>query len=358
MSDTKPTPERQLDFVKHLQRLLADGSFVASYKYALLSAIADLAVKKGSDTNDVLRLTTFEIAEEFVALYWDQALPFGGSSGGTSDQQSGQILRQNTGSEAAIIRLIRVARTGGTTIAEVKSKASTWIRLVKAVEQVVKIQPLWKLQTVGTERLNCIYENLDAGSEIVLKPGVAYCFRAFHGLITELVRSSWLSFVRRLNTKEVDDSNDLAAFMFGTERASLSRHAEILREFQRGCCFYCESQIKGAGEVDHFIPWSRYPFDLGHNFVLAHSGCNGDKSNFLAGIRHLEKWFERNATDGARLAKDFDDSRIAHNLESSLGITSWAYAQAESVGSQLWVESKANLVPFDSNWRRLLSQFS
>ena len=34
--------------------------------------------------------------------------------------------------------------------------------------------------------------------------------------------------------------------------------------------------------VDHFISWSRYTTDLGHNFVLAHPGCNSQKSDYLA----------------------------------------------------------------------------
>ena len=32
--------------------------------------------------------------------------------------------------------------------------------------------------------------------------------------------------------------------------------------------------MTGEGCVDHFIAWSRYPVDLGHNLVLAHNGCN------------------------------------------------------------------------------------
>ena len=39
-----------------------------------------------------------------------------------------------------------------------------------------------------------------------------------------------------------------------------------------------------AGAVDHFIPWRRYPLDLGHNFVLAHSACNSSKGDRLAAV--------------------------------------------------------------------------
>ncbi len=47
--------------------------------------------------------------------------------------------------------------------------------------------PLWKLQTVGNERLEFLYENVDRGNRITLKPGVAYCFRAFYELVRDLI---------------------------------------------------------------------------------------------------------------------------------------------------------------------------
>lgn len=47
-----PTPQEQVEFLRKLQRLLTEGQFVASYKFALLRALADLAVLKGDDSGD------------------------------------------------------------------------------------------------------------------------------------------------------------------------------------------------------------------------------------------------------------------------------------------------------------------
>ena len=44
------------------QRLLEEGSFTASYKYALLVALADLAVEKGDGTSAELPISLDEIA--------------------------------------------------------------------------------------------------------------------------------------------------------------------------------------------------------------------------------------------------------------------------------------------------------
>jgi hypothetical protein len=49
-------------------------------------------------------------------------------------------------------------------------------RLVREVAEVVRIMPLWKLQTAGREPLDFLYANTGAGNTITLRPGVAFCF--------------------------------------------------------------------------------------------------------------------------------------------------------------------------------------
>ncbi len=49
-----PTAEAQVAFLRDVQRLLAEGSFTATYKFALLQALADLAVLRGDDDGDAL----------------------------------------------------------------------------------------------------------------------------------------------------------------------------------------------------------------------------------------------------------------------------------------------------------------
>src|SRR5690349_14055474 len=43
----QPLPEEQVRFLLNVQRLLSEGTFTASYKFAMLLAIADLAVEMG-----------------------------------------------------------------------------------------------------------------------------------------------------------------------------------------------------------------------------------------------------------------------------------------------------------------------
>lgn len=51
-----PSHKDQIVFLISIQRLPNEGSFVATYKYALLLSIADLCVEWGDDSGDRLRL--------------------------------------------------------------------------------------------------------------------------------------------------------------------------------------------------------------------------------------------------------------------------------------------------------------
>ena len=44
-----PSADQQLAFLTKLQRLFAEGDFTATYKFALLIALSDLAVELGAD---------------------------------------------------------------------------------------------------------------------------------------------------------------------------------------------------------------------------------------------------------------------------------------------------------------------
>src|SRR6478609_4845817 len=100
-----PSAEEQVQFLRNIQRLLAEGLFVASYKFALVHALADLAVVKGEDSGEPLNLDTKDIAAKFVELYWRQSRPFQ-----LGNETSGLILQQNTGKQAAIISQIAISQ--------------------------------------------------------------------------------------------------------------------------------------------------------------------------------------------------------------------------------------------------------
>jgi CRISPR/Cas system Type II protein with McrA/HNH and RuvC-like nuclease domain len=144
--------------------------------------------------------------------------------------------------------------------------------------------------------------------------------------------------------------SDLAEFLFGAERTVLPGLRIILKNIQSDRCFYCNRELHQVGDIDHFVPWSRYPLYLGHNFVLAHSACNRSKRDFLAAPRHLENWHKRNYLHRKIMCQEFDSRNILHNLAATEKIAFWAYSQAEMAGSNLWLW-KDNVLPIDQHWR-------
>ena len=344
-----PSPQEQIEFLRNVQRLLSEGLFVASYKFALLRALADLAVLKDDDSGQELVLGVDEIAERFIELYWRQCRPFC-----STESTQGQVLRQNTGRQAAIVRAVSaVLPEYNGSLARLKHDSDEWRALVREVAGVVAGMPLWKLQRVGDEVVDFLYPNQGRGRTIHLRPGAAYCLRAFHGIIRNLIEGAWSNYVRILNRQVLGHATDVASFLFGSERSSLDAHRKILSEVQEGRCFYCRKAISGGSEVDHFVPWSRYPVDLGHNFVLAHRSCNGDKADHLAAEEHLATWCERNKMYGNELQARFDDSMLPHSASASVSIARWAYSQTAEANGLVWVREKL-LEHLRPEWERLL----
>jgi 5-methylcytosine-specific restriction endonuclease McrA len=345
-----PTPEKQIQFLVKIQRLLSEGRFVASYKFALLQALADLSVEKGDDSGDPLRLTTSDIAEKYIQYYWRQTLPLASPT-----IESAAILKQNTGPQAAIINLVAETReVSGGSLARAMITPTIWNPLVSRVAGVVRGMPLWRLQLIGQEVNDFLYPNLQEGNEIELRPGVAYCFRQFHPLITDLIQGGWVRFIRSISTNQnvLGETIELREFLFGSERENLNAYQGFLRDLQSGDCFYCHERIRGQGDVDHFIPWVKYPVDLGHNFVLAHPSCNRHKRDYLAAEHHLEHWLNRNNEYFKDLKHFFDKKGIIHDLSASKQITCWAYEQAANAKAHVWV-LRDETREIGSYWRAL-----
>jgi 5-methylcytosine-specific restriction endonuclease McrA len=160
-------------------------------------------------------------------------------------------------------------------------------------------------------------------------------------LIRDLIEGAWVRFVQKLNANKLGNATDLGTFLFGQERASLDAYRPILLDVQKGTCHYCGGHLSKQSEVDHFIPWSRYPADLGHNFVLAHKTCNNAKSDYLAAEKHLAAWNERNNEHQAELQARLVEAALPCDLAATVKIAKWVYQQTKKANGQVWVEKTA-----------------
>lgn len=259
-------------------------------------------------------------------------------------------MQQNTGPKnVAIIGKVAEMRKKHSTLYVARASQREWRSLVSAVGSQIKLMPLFKLQTVGRKRLETLYANEDVNGGIVLQKGVQDCFRRFYGIVVRLCRREWLDMVRKLNKATIGAPLDLAEFLFGSERNQWPGIRPVLRELQEGKCFYCQkSVISGQEELDHFIPWSLYPNDLAHNFVLACRRCNNAKSDDLAEVDALDQWIERNKLHAHRIEIEAASIGLPADANASARVAVWAYEREtliESVHSPTRLNKSICLLP-------------
>ena len=181
-----PTPAQQLSFLDHVQRLFDEGEFSATYKFALLQSITELAVEHGEDSGESLELSFELIADKFLEIYWPQVAPY------TRDGLAA-VLIQNSGRQAATITLLQELRSRHGTLPKARASAD-WAKALRKTVALLKEMPLWRLQILRREQVRFLYEPASEAA-IRLLPGVMFNLRRFHGLLHQLSPKEELSFL-------------------------------------------------------------------------------------------------------------------------------------------------------------------
>lgn len=331
-----PSAELQLAFLGKLQRLFAEGDFTSTYKFALLVSLGDLAVEIGADDGEPLGLGIRQIGERFVSLYWQQATPYGTGRIGSSPG----VLVQNVGVQARVLTLISEFRASAaaSTVHQARQDPR-YSKLLGDVAEVVATMPLRYLQNFGGQTDEFLFRRTHGGIELL--PGVAYCLRRFYPLVQQLSRFHWIEHLKsnKRNHAILGEAGDLEDFLFATSRQSLALIGHSLRKLDGSRCFYCDGSFPSEPEVDHFIPFSLYPRDLAHNFVMAHAVCNRSKSDTLAGRVHLEKWVDRLTLHSDALMQIGHDVGITASVQTARRVATWSYKNAYASGARAWVRS-------------------
>lgn len=334
----KPRPEFQLEFLTKLQRLFSEGDFTATYKFALLISLADLAVELGNDDETSLKLPFKTIGLKFIQLYWQQSAPYKGH----------EALAQNLGPQAAVVRVISdYRREHPSPSLHTAQGAIAFQKLLTAVTATVKAQPIQYIQNLGGSKTVFLFDTDKDG--ITLLPGVAFCLRRFQPLVQQLSRSHWIDHIKgnRQNSHLLAHDSDLESFLFETSRQALTVVATGLRKISNRC-HYCHQTVAEV-DVDHFIPHTLYPRDLAHNFVLAHPSCNRSKSDTLAAKQHLRNWLEFVQTNADDLCQIGHEAGIIADQSSTDAVARWGYSNAIAGGSQAWIKA-ASYEPIDESY--------
>lgn len=346
-----PSPERQLAFLAKLQRLFTEGDFAATYKFALLIALAELAVELGRDSGDDLLLSQRTIARKFIEFYWQQSAPYRrGSASGSGPA----LLSQNLGAQAAVVTSIaKFRRRHPSATIRTADNQVGYAELIRDVSTTVRAQPITYLQNLGGHTDSFLFQ-MERGA-VRLLPGVTYCLRRFQPLVNQLARTHWIQHIKdnRRNFALLGEHDDLESFLFETPRQTLAVINEGLRKIAGDRCFYCGGRVRDA-DVDHFVPFALYPRDLMHNFVLAHPSCNRSKADALAAKVHLERWLQYINQCNDDLLEVAAAAGRSADRQASLAVARWGYGNAQSGGAQAW-EKASKYVPIGAEYLQLLA---
>ena len=343
--------QNALALAERVLAIFEEGNFSATYKYAVFTAILDLCIEKASKHGvPPETLTTRQLAERVLALYWSHVTPYEGV--GTLRQGGGP------GQQATIVRLMQVARArwgdGDTdTLFRARQKhRAEFDRLLDEVEWTLIEMPIPRLQKLGevedrflytynwTEAVRrsavSAYQRGRASSFdnlLRLNPGVGELLVRLNGVLRPLFHREWAVMVARKNRLP---EAELERFLFGAERVSLEPVRRPLLTLQNNACFYCNGPMSGRPDVDHFIPWTRYPDDGLDNLVVAHQRCNNSKRDFLAGAEHVERWQLRARTHGDALATIAAEHSWHRDSERTRSIATSIYSRLP-LTARLWL---------------------
>jgi hypothetical protein len=372
------TPTDAIAFGEKLLQLLDQGAFTATYKYAVLVGLIDLCLENTSRCGEPATvLTTRQLAEKVIELYWPHTRPYPVLP---ADQP---VLRQNRGqpgSQAEILRAIQTLRghlEGDDTAPLFRVRqalGSRFERLVRTVEWKLIEMPLPRLQRIGRQLASFVYaidwdEQISrsrvaayqAGDatafdgRILLAPGVGEHLVRLNGLLRPLLYRQWTAEVANINGLP---ESRLEAFLFGTDRMAIpSGLRQGLLELQDARCFYCGDRIGARPghqpEVDHFIPWARYPDNAIENLVVAHQHCNNDKRDFLPALPHVTHWLGRlGDTQGHELATLSRQESWASRPHEIRGVATAIYLRLPAEMG-LWA-GRGRFEPFDRGAARVV----
>jgi hypothetical protein len=227
--------------------------------------------------------------------------------------------------------------------------------LLEAVEWKLIEMPLPRLQVMGGVQDEFIYRigwdkdvtaadtraaGFDARLHFVGR--AAEYLVQLSGLLRPLVEAKWANRILRFNREMLSDAG-LSEFLFGAERVSLAPARTVLRELQRDRCFYCGRRLGGTADVDHFVPWARWPDNGLENLVAAHQGCNNSKRDFLAATQHIEAWlprFREGESDARALGEAAIDLGWDSHPERTLSVARAIYLRLPEA-TRLWVARDA-----------------
>ncbi|MDQ6617457.1 MAG: hypothetical protein M3083_22600 [Actinomycetota bacterium] len=331
---------------ERLLRVVDEGRRTATYKLALLLALINAAALKPGESE----VPTQTLAVLVLELYYPQTRVYVTNDG--IERQLRQITMKSSSPLRAALHLRTLGDAAGCrTIGEAKTRLpEEYARALDAVEDTFVRYPIPLLQVVGNRAVPFLYEvdwpegtsvselRSDGRDRIRFLDGVSDRLVVLGPLLRPLIELHWTRDIARW-TGVATEGERLRTHLFGTDRVAFPKVLrEGLAELQGGNCFYCGSRLTRTGQVDHFLAWSRWPNDAVENLVLA-DRCNGDKSDHLAALEHVERWVARLGDYSEALSLLASSGRWTSDLSRSTALLRSTYRTLVP-GVPLWLRGK------------------
>ncbi len=332
--------------IERLLRVIDEGRRTATYKLALLLGLIDaVAMLPGTSI-----IPTRVIAERVLELYFPQTRSYVDRNGVAYMPR--QISMKSSAVLAAVERLrLDAEALRCRTLDEIARRRPDLYRsTLDAVEDTFVRYPIPLLQTVGAQVIPFLYEvdwpegttvaalRRRSGDHIRLLDGAADRLVVLGPMLRPLIEHHWVQDVARWTGIPTEDE-ELHGHLFGRDRVAFPRPlVTSLRELQDDTCFYCGDRLPARVEVDHFLPWSRWPNDAIENLVLA-DRCNGAKSDHLAATGHLTRWRNRLADHGNELTDIAVRCSWTSSPQRSAALAQTTYRHL-AAGTPLWLHDR------------------
>ncbi len=335
-------------FAERLLQVIDEGRRTATYKLALLTALMDgCAAESGPDGRAPETLHTRTVAQHALRLYLPQVRSYLGP-GGQDVVELRQITTERSAVLGAVLRLHLLAeqqRASGLP-AIARRLPEEYARCLDTVELTFARYPLRLLQVIGGENRPFLYDldwtesvslaalHRPTGGLIHLRTGAGEHLLRLAPLLRPLIELHWTRMVARMNQINLEDDR-LRHHLFGAERSTFPRALRAgLADLQNNRCFYCDTTLSTRAEIDHVIPWSRWPNDAVENLVLA-DACNNSKRDYLPALGHVTTWTHRLVAHHHDLLDVASESRWESNPTRTVSLARAAYAHLPP-GTPLW----------------------
>ena len=335
-------------FAERLLQVIDEGRRTATYKLALLLALIDAcAAGADADGRAPRHLHTRTIATHVLRLYLPQVRLY--LAGDGDELQLRQITNKQSAVLASVLRLHLVAEQHRCrTIGEIERRLPTdYASTLDDVEHTFARYPLRLLQVVGHQPLPFLYDvdwgesvtlrtlHAEGGGDVRFRPGAGDHLLRLAPLLRPLIELHWTRMVAGLNHVAVEDER-LRHHLFGVDRTAFPAALRSgLADLQDGSCFYCGDHLPAKTQVDHVLPWSRWPNDAIENLVLA-DACNSHKHDYVPALVHVDRWAHRLVAHADDLAAIAASARWESDPARSLALMRSCYAHLPA-GTPLWL---------------------